>query len=155
MNFASHAYAIQNSIKTQTGAYETYQHYISFDAEFYDDFEFSLKIQFPPTHFEIFAISKFFVGVIAKFLFHQIRQMILSHLICIFCIFYVSTIILRNWVRNFQRRSTTLNFRIDHFGTHIRIQETKLHHNHPWVHKLFFYSKWFTPYIRPFFRSYN
>ena len=146
MKFVSHAYAIWNSIKTWTGAYETYQHYISFDAEFYDDFEFLLKIKFPPTHFEIFAIFKFCVGGSKKFLFHRIKQTILSHIICIFCMFYLPRIILKNWVRNFQRGPATLNFRIDHFGTHIRIQETKLHQNHTLVEKIIFCSKWFTPY---------
>ena len=35
----------------------------------------------------------------------------------------------------------TLNSRIYQFGTHIRIQETKLHQNHTLVEKIFFWSK--------------
>ena len=35
----------------------------------------------------------------------------------------------------------TLNSRIHQFGTHIRIQETKLHQNHTLVEKIFFWSK--------------
>ena len=37
-----------------------------------------------------------------------------------------------------ERDGTTLNFRIDHFGDRIRIQETKLHQNHTLVEKIIF-----------------
>ena len=42
----------QYSLKTSPGVYQTYYHNISFDAEFYDEFEFSFKILISPTHFE-------------------------------------------------------------------------------------------------------
>ena len=68
-------------------------------------------------------------------------------MICILCMFDVSRKIYQNWVRNFQRGPATLNFRIDHFGDHIWIQETKLYQNHTLVEEIIFCSKWFTPYI--------
>ena len=145
MKFAFHAYAIMNLIKTWSGANKTYHHYIPFDAKFYADFEFELKLQIQPTHFEIFAILKFCVGGLKFFFFHQIRKLILSHIICIFCMLNVSRVIYWNGVRNFQRRPATLNFRNDNFETHIRIQDRKLYQNHTWVEKIIFCPKWFTP----------
>ena len=83
-----HTYAILNLIGILTGAYKTYYNYIPFDAEFYVDFEFLLKILTPPTHFEKSLIFKFCVGGLKKFLSHQIKNFILSQNICIFRMFY-------------------------------------------------------------------
>ena len=64
--FAFNTYAIFNSIENWSGAYKTYYHYIPFDAEFYDNFEFIFKIWIPLTHFEIFAIFK--LGFIVSYI---------------------------------------------------------------------------------------
>ena len=48
-------------------------------------------------------------------------------------------IVYKNRVWNFQRRPATLNFWIDQFETHIRVQEAKLHQNHTSVEKIFFF----------------
>ena len=48
-----------------------------------------------------------------------------------------------------KRSLATLNFRIDQFGTHSRILQTKLHQNHTLVEKKFFGRKWLSPYPNP------
>ena len=89
MKFGFHAYAILNMIENLTRAYKTYYFYISFDGEFYKDFEFLFKIVIPPTHFEKSPILNFCVGGLKKFLSHQIKNFIWSHNICVFRMIYV------------------------------------------------------------------
>ena len=54
-------------LKTLSKAIQTYTHYISFDAEFYFDSEFSVKISIPPTHSEKTILLKICVGGFQKF----------------------------------------------------------------------------------------
>ena len=76
-------------MKTLTVAGRTHHHNISFDRRFYDELEFLFKISFPPTHFELSAISQICVGGFKKFSLHWMGNWISSRMICLFHMFNI------------------------------------------------------------------
>ena len=64
-------------------------HHISFDAKFYANFEFSVKISFPPTHFEISAVLWICVSGSQNFLRGWNENKISDRMMCKSYIFWL------------------------------------------------------------------
>ena len=94
--------------KRRRKLYKTQGHHISFDAEFYADFKFLVKILIPPTHIEITAFFKICVGVSQKFLYYWIWNQISNRLICMMHILWVIWVIYdhlsKKWVIAYNSR---------------------------------------------------
>ena len=68
---------------------EKYYHRIPFDAKFYADFEFLVKISFPPTHFEISAVLWICVSGSQNFLRGWNENKISDRMMCKSYIFWL------------------------------------------------------------------
>ena len=89
-------------LKTLWNSIQTFYHYISFDAKFYDDFKFSVKKIFHPRIFEISAKKEICVGGSQNFCLHINSYQISVRKIYISCIWIIymshNFKLTRNWI---------------------------------------------------------